>query len=124
MYRNCINVHIYPALGSKKVKEITATQVQKFLKSINSSKSLAHKVRITLNQIFKQAIADHLIAFNPVSSTKIIAPDDPKRRFLSSEQIDILLMVLKDHCTYPIIFTLLYTGMRYGENHGIVMERY
>lgn len=43
MYRNCINVHINPALGHLKVKEITATQVQSPVKSITSSKSLAHK---------------------------------------------------------------------------------
>lgn len=47
MYRNCINNHINPALGKKRVKEITSTEVQLFIKSIKSSKSLAHKVRIT-----------------------------------------------------------------------------
>ncbi len=47
MYRNCINNHINPALGHKRLKEVTATQVQALLNSITSSRSLAHKVRIT-----------------------------------------------------------------------------
>jgi integrase len=64
MYRNCVNNHINPALGSKKVKEVTSTDVQTFIKSITSSKSLAHKVRITLNQIFKAAVADKIIDFH------------------------------------------------------------
>lgn len=115
MYRSCINNHINPALGHLKVKEITATQVQKLLNGITSSKSLAHKVRITLNQIFKQAIADRLITFNPVMSCKVIAPDEPKRECLNPIQRELMLSILKDHRFYPIMFTILYTGMRMGE---------
>ena len=115
MYQNCINNHINPMLGSKKVKEITGTQVQKLLNGIKSSKSLAHKVRITLNQIFKQAIGDRLITFNPVWSCKIIAPDKPKRECLSPVQRELLLHILKDHRARPIVMTILYSGMRMGE---------
>lgn len=115
MYKNCINVHINPALGNLKVKEITGTQVQGLLNKIKSSKSLAHKVRITLNQIFKQAIADRLIAFNPVSSTKIVAPDKPKRFCLSDVQRDILINVMTDNRAFPLIMMILYTGVRMGE---------
>ena len=90
MYRNCINNHINPALGKKRVKEITSTEVQLFLKSIKSSKSLAHKVRITLSQIFDAAVADRIRDFNPVKNTEIIAPDKPKREFLSHQQRELL----------------------------------
>jgi len=115
MYRNCINNHINPALGHKKIKEITSTDVQTLIKGITSSKSLAHKVRITLNQIFKAAVADKLIDFNPVTNTKIIAPDKPKREFLSEAQRELLLEILKDHRMFPLIYTMLHTGMRRGE---------
>lgn len=115
MYRNCINNHINPVLGKKKVKEITSTEVQLFLKSITSSKSLAHKIRITLNQIFRAAVADKIIDFNPVANTKIIAPDKPKREFLSDVQRELLLEILQGHRAYPLIYTMLYTGMRQGE---------
>jgi len=115
MYRNCINNHINPALGKRRVKDITSTEVQLFLKSIKSSKSLAHKVRITLNQIFKAAVADKLRDFNPVTNTKIIAPDNPQREFLSDDQRELLLDILQGHRMYPLIYTMLYTGMRRGE---------
>lgn len=115
MYRNCINVHINPALGTKKVKDITSTDVQALLNNITSSKSLAHKVKITLNQIFKQAIADRLISFNPVDNCSEIAPDEPKRAYLTQTQRSILLDVLKNHRFYPVMFTILYSGMRMGE---------
>jgi integrase len=115
MYQNCVNHHINPYLGDKKVKEITATQIQNRLNSIKSSKSLAHKVRITLNQIFNQAITDRLVTFNPVKGCKVIAPDEPKREFLTPEQRDLMLEILYEHRAYPLIFTLLYSGMRMGE---------
>lgn len=115
MYRNCINVHINPVLGNYKVKEIGVTQVQGLISDITSSKSLAHKVRVTLNQIFKAAIMDRLITFNPVLGCEIIAPDNPKRAFLSAEQRELMLEILKGHRAYPLIFTLLYSGMRMGE---------
>lgn len=115
MYQNCINNHINPALGKKKIKDITGTNVQQLLNSIKSSKSLAHKVRITLNQIYKTAIADRLVTFNPVSNTKSIAPNTPKRNILSPLQRELLLKILDGDPFYPIMFTILYTGMRMGE---------
>jgi integrase len=115
MYENCINNHICPAFEGKKLKDITATQAQNLLKSIKSSKSLAHKVRITLNQIFKQAMADRIISFNPIINCKVIAPDEPKRHFLNVDQRGLLLDILNGHRSYPLVFTLLYTGTRMGE---------
>lgn len=122
MYRNCINNHINPLLGTKRVKEITATQVQNLIKNITSSKSLAHQVRITLNQIFKQAMSDHIIAFNPVSGTKIVAPNTPNRKCLSPEQRLLLLDILKGHRVFPIVYTILYTGMRMGECLALLLN--
>lgn len=115
MYRNCINNHINPVLGKKRVKDITSTEVQLLIKNITSSKSLAHKVRITLNQIFKAAVADKIRDFNPVTNARIIAPDKPKRQFLSDSQRELLLEILQGHRMYPVIYTMLYTGMRRGE---------
>jgi integrase len=115
MYQNCINNHINPVLGKQKVKSITSTQVQNFLNNIDGSKSLVHKVRITLNQIFKQAMADRIISFNPVAGTKIIAPDEPKRKFLTPFQRELMLEILKEHRAYPLVFAILHTGMRMGE---------
>lgn len=122
MYQNCINNHINPALGHIKLKEVTATQVQKLIKNITSSKSLAHKVRITLNQIFKAAIADKITDCNPVLSTKVIAPDKPKRKCLSPLQRDLMLKILEGERFYPILMMILYTGMRMGEALALLWD--
>ena len=116
MYRNCINNHINPTIGHKRLKEIAATEVQALLNGITSSKSLAHKVRITLNQIFKQSIADGIRSTNPVIACEVIAPNKPKRKCLTRTQRELLLEILKDHRMHPLIFIMLYTGMRRGES--------
>jgi len=115
MYQNCINNHINPVFGHKKLKDIKSSEIQSFLKNIKGSKSLVHKVRITLNQIFKAAIADKLIDFNPVINTKIIVQDKPKRECLSPVQRELMLHILEKERIYPLVYTLLYTGMRMGE---------
>ena len=45
----------------------------------------------------------------------MIAPDKPKREFLSGAQREKLLEILKGNRLYPLIYTMLYTGMRQGE---------
>lgn len=123
MYKNCVDHHIVKKIGNKKLKELTGTQAQSFIKDITSSKSLANKVRITLDQIYKQAIEDRLVAFNPVSNCKVMAPEDPKRECLSDIQRELLLKILDGHKFYPICFTLLYTGMRMGEAIALKRKR-
>lgn len=123
MYENCINHHIIKKLGNRKLKELTGTQAQQFIKNITSSKSLADKVRITLSQIYKQAIEDRIVVFNPVANCKVSAPEDPKRECLSDIQRELLLKILDGHKFYPICYTMLYTGMRMGEAIALKRKR-
>jgi integrase len=78
--------------------------------------------RITLNQIFKAAIADKITDCNPVLSTKVIAPDKPKRKCLSPIQRDIMLKILEGERFYPILMMILYTGMRMGEALALLWD--
>lgn len=123
MYKNCVYHHIIKKLGKKRLKELTGTQAKTFIKGITSSKSLANKVRITLNQIYKQAIEDRIMVFNPVASCKATAPDNPKRKWLSDTQRDLFLQITEGTKFYPIGFTMLYTGMRMGELIALKRKR-
>lgn len=123
MYANIVNVHIVPALGKKRVKEIKTTDVQNLLNKTDSSKSLQHKLRITLNQIFNKAIADRLIAFNPIVGTDQVDTDEPERNFLTKTQREILAAVLHDHKVFPLAHTVLNTGMRVTEAIALMRKR-
>lgn len=123
MYVNALNVHIIPALGAKRVKDITTSDVQQLLNQVVSSKSLQHKVRITLNQIFKKAQADRLVAFNPVTGTERVETSDPIRLCYSPEQRETILKVLSEHKIFPLVFLILNTGTRVSEAIALMRKR-
>lgn len=123
MYANIINNHIIPQLGHKRVKEIVTSDIQTVLNNASSSRSLQHKVRITLNQIFNIAISDRLISFNPVIGTEPIETPEPERLCYTPEQRNILLYVLHDHGVYPLIFTILHSGLRATEAIALMKIR-
>lgn len=123
MYINAVEVHIIPALGYKRIKDITTSDVQGLLNQITSSKSLQHKVRITLNQIFVKAMADRLIAHNPIIGTDPVEAPEPVRLVYTPEQRGILLEVLQGHAIFPLVFTILNTGMRATEALALMRSR-
>ncbi len=123
MYINAVEVHIIPALGYKRIKDITTSDVQSLLNGITSSKSLQHKVRITLNQIFVKAMADRLIAYNPIIGIDPVEAPEPVRMVYTPEQRAILLEVLQGHAIFPLAFTILNTGMRATEALALMRSR-
>lgn len=123
MYINAVEVHIIPALGHKKIKDITTSDIQALLNQASSSMSLQHKVRITLNQIFEKAIADRLIAYNPIIGTDPVETPDPIRQFYTPEQLRILISHFQGRKIFPLIFTILNTGMRATEALALMRNR-
>lgn len=114
MYKAVINNHI-TEFAHYKLKDIKPLMIDKYLKKLDKSKSLEHKIRITFNQLFKLAKANKIIDYNPMEHVKASALDDPKREFFNEQQRDIILKALEDHRSYLIVITLLNTGMREGE---------
>lgn len=123
MYVNALNVHIIPALGRKRIREVTTSDIQQLLNETASSKSLQHKIRMTLKQIFDKAQADRLIAFNPVVGTNVVKAPDPVRFCYSPEQLDIMIKVLQNDKIFPLAFSILNTGMRVTEAIALMRKR-
>ena len=123
MYMNAVEVHIIPAMGSKRIKDITTSDVQALLNRITSSKSLQHKVRITLNQIFKKAQADRLIAHNPIVGTDPVEAEEPVRLVYTPEQRAIIIDLLQNHAIFPLVFTILNSGLRATEALALMRTR-
>jgi integrase len=123
MYASVLNAHIIPALGKMRVKDVVTSDVQTVLNAADTSKSLQHKVRITLNQIFKKAQGDRLIASSPVVGTDPVETPDPIRLFYTPEQRAILLEILQDHYLYPFVYFILHTGVRATEALALMKKR-
>ncbi|GMA63771.1 site-specific integrase [Alicyclobacillus fastidiosus] len=125
-----LRVYILPQLGSKKLKDLTAPQIQHFYSVIRqmprsdgkpgniSERTILH-VHLLLHQIFKRAVKWGYIGMNPcdlVDKPKVEEPDlnvwtlDEGRTFLKFAEANSL---------YPLFLLLFTTGMRIGEVLGL-----
>lgn len=115
MYKDIINNHV-SKFADYKLTEIRTIMIDKYINKLNRSSSLKHKIKITLNQIFKAAKINKLIEDNPIQYVDPVKQDEPKRDFLEGEERIIVLDALKNNDrAYVIVQAFLYTGMRMGE---------
>jgi integrase len=128
-YRNCLERHVYPTLGSTGLDKLLGSQMR-FQKLINDiaetergdgGKTIrtAQYVYTVLKQALKHAHALGLIGVNPMQHTKRPKGSpkemrpltrDESMRFLESAAMDRL---------YPLFALMLETGMRPGEALGL-----
>ena len=112
-----ISFHLVPAFGDQLIKQITREQMQNFIDRIGAtrSRSIVDHLRWDLNSIFKMAVSDGCIDFNPAAAlfTGECKPQ-PEKRILTAEQIRLALGVLLTR--ERLIFRLaVFEGMRPGE---------
>ena len=70
MYLNVLNNHI-DYLADMKLGEITSDDVQQCLNECYDKPNQCHKVHMTLKQIFKAAIINKIITFNPCDGVEL-----------------------------------------------------
>ena len=119
-----ISKGIIDELGKTPLKNLNTLQVQDFLISKlekgNKSTRTVKGIRDTLNQALNHAVDTKLLEYNPVAHTKL-----PKREWKSETEKSkamsielrqkVLTAVADDDFYKPIIFTLMFTGIRAGE---------
>lgn len=94
MYENAMRHHLFPVIGSRRIDEITADELQELILQYDGmSKSTIDKVMLTLRQVFARAVMDDLIRRSPVDQM-----EPPKGT--QKERLPLLM---------------LYTGLRRGE---------
>ena len=112
-----ITAHLIPAFGDRQLKQITREQMQELIDRIgvDKSRSVVDHLRWDLNSIFKMAVSDGLVDFNPAASLFTGACRlQAEKRVLTSEQIRAALKVLE--LRERLIFRLaVFEGMRPGE---------
>lgn len=112
-------IHIQPFLGNKFVDEITSDDIkelQKFKRKVLAERTINALIQI-IGAIFNVAIQKEIFkGNNPVNkNVKRVNVDNRRERFLSLDEIKILLNEIK-HVEYLYIFVLLslQTGGRMG----------
>ena len=118
--------HILPYLGEKKFDELNMALVTDVLHSAKAKglkDATVNRIRALLSVIFNLAIDHELIASNPMKRVKKLQENNQIERYLSDEELQHLMLVLKHPEHYAIsnktivaiIKFLLLTGVRKRE---------
>lgn len=122
-YRSIIKNHITNDIGNIKLDAITPTILQKFFaeKTCEHSDSVILGIKKILNPVFKFALKQKIIKYNPMASIEGIASSvkSPKKKFLSLEDIENILESFSTTPYYLPARIAVNTGLRRGEILGL-----
>lgn len=121
VYLEIYKVHISPALGALKVSSINKLMIQRLLGTMKknglSANTLA-KTKSILYSLFKEAMENRMISYNPCENITI-RRDKTERRVLSQREQKILLAALSGSRYEMLCILGLSTGLRIGELSGL-----
>jgi len=121
-YRAMAEHHIKPAIGKKKVANLTTADVDRFLSKKTDdglSVSTVRRIRNVLSQALDQGIRWDLVIRNVAKLSRSPRGVRPEGRSLSPEQARQLLNALRGHHNEALYALMLSTGLRRGEALGL-----
>ena len=117
-YQSFCSKHIVPLLGARRLRDLSAREVDAWLVGLSGSlsRSTLQQVRWCLNRVVKRAMARDMVKRNVVELTEIPAGQPGRRsKSLTPEQVDdVLTLTAADRLHHYIVFSLL-TGARTEE---------
>ena len=112
------------AFGRKKLREISASDVQAFINTRSGlSASAIKKSAMTARAIFEAARMDRLILFNPCDQLSPPSGAAGTHRALDPWEIEFITSHCQDHRFYIAAMLMLYAGLRRGEAMALRYDR-
>ena len=116
-YRSYLDRHFLPFFGHLPMADILPSTVQAWVTQAVASglspRSVV-KYHVMLHGVFKRAVRDRVIAFNPCSDTELPKVVKKKRRIVTPAEFELLLAHM--HGRYRLmLLTEIETGLRWGE---------
>lgn len=105
-YERLTRIHILPALGKIKIKDLTPLRIQEFLNSLKGqqqqivktktiSAATINSIRQTLIVLLNAAIDNNIINFNPANKTKRQKAEEKEKVIVDSEKLKEILAVAR-----------------------------
>jgi len=110
-------MHISPILGTKDITKITSDDIRslQMLKSKEFSPKTVNHIVGEISTVLSHAVDKEYININPVKKIKMMKVDNKRERYLTKDEIKILLEEVKDdQQVYLFILLSLTTGARVG----------
>lgn len=124
-YEYVVHKHLVPALGAKKLKNLTPDQVQDFYQwklDEGLSRRTVQLIHTTLNKALKQAAKWGLVRLNVAEAVDAPRPEKRDIRPLSEEQVKVFLNTVKGDRLEALYTLAITTGLRQGELLGLRWE--
>ena len=122
-YEQTVRVHILPAMGSVKLRDLNAPIVQRFYNQATEKGLSAKTVQCihgVLHRALKQAVELDMLRSNPCDKCKVPkVKARPEIHPLEGEQIGAFLRAAEADAYADLFFIDLFTGMREGEILGL-----
>ena len=121
-YEGIVNNHLTPALGHRKLKDLSRAEVRRLYKQ--KGKALAPRsvdyIHVTLQKALSQAVSDDLLPRNVASGERPRSSRHQKEaRALSPTQVRALLAEASGERNEAIYIAAIHTGLRKGELLGL-----
>jgi integrase len=116
-YRSYLDKHFLPYFGELPMAEILPSTVQGWVtKAVAGGLSARSVVKyhVMLHGVFKRAVRDRVIAYNPCADTELPKVITKKTRILTPTEFESLLAVIPARFI-PMVLTDIETGLRWGE---------
>lgn len=122
-YKGQCNNHIKPAIGAKKLAELTPYIIQTFYNDLQNRKGLSAKsiknVHGVLHKALEQALINEYLHRNPSDACSLPKIIKKNVNPLQDNDISVFLSAIKGHKLETLFMIDLFTGMRQGEILGL-----
>jgi integrase len=115
MYMHIVNKYVLQ-LGHLPLVKVKTAHLQKVVNENATKGTTMKQFKLTLGQIFEQAIINDMLMKNPAKGLKLPAiAKKHNKRSLTDDEVERIKCLQLDERTRCFIFLLLYTGMRKSE---------
>lgn len=109
--------------GSCRMRDITTTDIQMFFNQIpGKSKSSVNDTRDTIKGMFKSALADRVIVYDPCLGAVLPKRAKGTHRVITAQERQLIHSTPHDRMRAGVM-TMLYAGLRRGEAMALLIER-
>jgi len=116
-YQSYLTKHFYPFFGRQQIGRIMPSDVQRWVTTATAgglSASSVRKYHTMLHSVFKRAVRDRVITFNPCEDTELPKIVAKRRRTLTPAEYRRLMDAIPDQHRL-MIQVAVETGLRWGE---------
>jgi integrase len=117
-------IHVQPTWGQKQIGTIRHSEVQKWVSQLSETHGPTVVIRAhnILSAILDVAVRDRLISTNDAKGVGLPKKSVKRKAYLSFEQVELLAS--KSASYGPLVLTMAYTGLRWGEVTALRVQDY